>query len=57
MYLLNHSILLYNRPGDFPIFTSKKKIMKKYNWGILGCGKIAEKFSIELKTLPNANLW
>jgi len=30
--------------------------MKKYNWGILGCGKIAEKFSIELKTLPNANL-
>lgn len=29
----------------------------KYNWAILGCGKIAEKFSIELKTLPNANLY
>tara|TARA_R110001583_G_scaffold83631_1_gene220668 strand:- start:1917 stop:2897 length:981 start_codon:yes stop_codon:yes gene_type:complete len=30
---------------------------KKYNWAILGCGKIAEKFSKELKTLPNANLY
>lgn len=30
---------------------------KKYNWAILGCGKIAKKFSIELKTLPNANLY
>ena len=30
---------------------------KTYNWAILGCGKIAEKFSKELKTLPNANLY
>lgn len=30
---------------------------KKYNWAILGCGKIAEKFSKELKFLPNANLY
>ena len=28
---------------------------KKYNWAILGCGNIAEKFSTELKTLSNAN--
>lgn len=30
---------------------------KKYNWAILGCGKIAKKFALELKTLPNANLY
>ena len=30
---------------------------KKYNWAILGCGNIAEKFSTELKTLSNANLY
>lgn len=30
---------------------------KKYNWAILGCGKIAKKFSADLKTLPNANLY
>ncbi|MEX1382378.1 Gfo/Idh/MocA family protein [Lutibacter sp.] len=30
---------------------------KKYNWAILGCGNIAEKFSTELKMLPNANLY
>jgi predicted dehydrogenase len=30
---------------------------KTYNWAILGCGKIAKKFSTELKTLPNANLY
>ena len=30
---------------------------KQYNWAILGCGKIAEKFALELKTLPNANLY
>lgn len=30
---------------------------KKYNWAILGCGKIAKKFSTDLKTLPNANLY
>jgi len=30
---------------------------KKYNWAILGCGNIAKKFSTELKTLPNANLY
>lgn len=31
--------------------------MKKYNWAILGCGKIAKKFSTDLKLLPNANLY
>lgn len=31
--------------------------MKKYNWAILGCGNIAEKFTIELKELPNVNLY
>lgn len=30
---------------------------KKYNWAILGCGKIAKKFSKDLKLLPNANLY
>jgi len=30
---------------------------KIYNWAILGCGHIAEKFSKDLKTLPNANLY
>lgn len=29
--------------------------MKTYNWAVLGCGKIAEKFSKELDYLPNAN--
>ena len=29
----------------------------KYNWAILGCGKIARKFSTDLKLLPNANLY
>lgn len=29
----------------------------KYNWAILGCGKIARKFSSDLKLLPNANLY
>jgi predicted dehydrogenase len=31
--------------------------MKKYNWAILGCGKIAKKFSKDLATLNNANLF
>ncbi len=32
--------------------------MKKiYNWAILGCGKIAKKFSSDLKLLPNARLY
>jgi predicted dehydrogenase len=31
--------------------------MKRYNWAILGCGKIAKKFSGDLKLLPNANLY
>ncbi len=31
--------------------------MKKYNWAILGCGKIAKKFSEDLQLLPNANLY
>jgi predicted dehydrogenase len=30
---------------------------KKYNWAILGCGKIACKFASDLKTLPNARLY
>jgi predicted dehydrogenase len=30
---------------------------KKYNWAILGCGKIANKFANDLKLLPNANLY
>lgn len=30
---------------------------KKYNWAILGCGRIAGKFSTDLKLLPNANLY
>lgn len=30
---------------------------KVWNWGILGCGKIAEKFSSDLKTLPQACLY
>ena len=31
--------------------------MKKYNWAILGCGKIAGKFSSDLKLLKNAKLY
>lgn len=31
--------------------------MKKYNWAILGCGHIANKFAADLKLLPNANLY
>ncbi len=31
--------------------------MKKYNWAILGCGKIAGKFSSDLSLLENANLY
>lgn len=31
--------------------------MKIYNWAILGCGNIAKKFTLELKELPNANLY
>jgi predicted dehydrogenase len=30
---------------------------KNYNWAVLGCGKIAKKFSNDLKLLPNANLY
>lgn len=30
---------------------------KKYNWAILGCGKIARKFVADLTLLPNANLY
>lgn len=30
---------------------------KKYNWAILGCGKIARKFVADLCLLPNANLY
>jgi predicted dehydrogenase len=30
---------------------------RKYNWAILGCGKIAGKFSSDLKLLPNARLY
>ena len=31
--------------------------MKTYNWAILGCGKIAAKFSSDLKLLKNAKLY
>lgn len=31
--------------------------MKRYNWAVLGCGKIAKKFSSDLKLLSNANLY
>lgn len=31
--------------------------MKTYNWAILGCGRIARKFSNDLKLLPNARLY
>lgn len=31
--------------------------MKTWNWAILGCGHIAEKFSEDLKLLPNARLY
>lgn len=30
---------------------------KKYNWGIIGCGKIAHKFAEDLITVPNATLY
>jgi len=30
---------------------------RTYNWAILGCGKIAGKFSSDLKLLPNARLY
>jgi len=30
---------------------------KRFNWAILGCGKIAAKFSSDLKLLPNARLY
>lgn len=30
---------------------------KKYNWAILGCGRIATKFASDLKLLSNANLY
>lgn len=33
------------------------KMTKTYNWAILGCGRIAEKFAIELNNLPNAKLY
>lgn len=32
-------------------------MIKKYNWAVLGCGKIARKFSSDLELLPNANLY
>ena len=31
--------------------------MKTYNWAILGCGRIAEKFAADLQLVPNANLY
>lgn len=36
---------------------TKNEMKKKYNWAILGCGKIAAKFASDLKLLPNANLY
>ncbi len=42
--------------GEEPCY--KQIVMKKkYNWAILGCGKIAGKFTNDLKLLPNANLY
>jgi predicted dehydrogenase len=32
-------------------------MQKTYNWAILGCGRIARKFSSDLKLLPNARLY
>ncbi len=32
-------------------------VKKTYNWAVLGCGKIARKFSNDLKLLPNARLY
>jgi predicted dehydrogenase len=32
-------------------------LSKKYNWAILGCGKIAGKFAHDLKLLPQAHLY
>lgn len=32
-------------------------MQKTYNWAVLGCGKIARKFSNDLKLLPNAKLY
>jgi len=32
-------------------------MQKTYNWAILGCGKIARKFCLDLKLLPNARLY
>ena len=31
--------------------------MKTYNWAILGCGRIAQKFAADLQLLPNVNLY
>lgn len=33
------------------------KLNKTYHWGILGCGKIAAKFSTDLKRIPQAVLY
>ena len=30
---------------------------KKYNWGIIGCGKIAHKFAEDLVTIPDATVY
>ena len=30
---------------------------KRYNWAVLGCGRIARKFSSDLKLLSNARLY
>ena len=32
-------------------------MVKKFNWGILGAGKIARKFAQDLATLPEACLY
>ncbi|TFG82434.1 MAG: Gfo/Idh/MocA family oxidoreductase [Spirochaetales bacterium] len=40
-----------------PIWVMLAPIMgKTYNWAILGCGKIARKFTADLSLLPNARL-
>jgi len=40
---------------DFPYL--RFMLPRIYNWAILGCGKIAGKFSQDLKLLPNARLY
>jgi predicted dehydrogenase len=44
-------------PLYFILYPLSLFMSRIYNWGILGCGKIARKFSKDLKLLPNARLY